>query len=112
MVNYLRFLNTLKDFTNEANELDLEPVSALILDEIAIRDMQDKPMIVSDVMELTKFGSTATLHRKFREMLNGAWVETRYQNGNRRTKYIHLTNKSKTYYDLKGSAMKKALIVA
>ena len=87
---------------------EIEPVCALILDEIAVREMHDEPMTVSDVMELTNIASSATLHRKFSDMLNNEWVETRFQNDNRRTKYIHLTKKSKSYYELKGKAMKKA----
>ncbi len=109
MIYYLRYVNVLKGLQKEDATTDLEPVCALILDEIALREMHDEPMTVSDVMELTNLASSATLHRKFSDMLNNEWVETRFQNDNRRTKYIHLTKKSKSYYELKGKAMKKAL---
>ena len=108
MIYYLRFVNVLKGMQKEDANTEIEPVCALILDEIAVREMHDEPMTVSDVMELTNLASSATLHRKFSDMLKNEWVETRFQNDNRRTKYIHLTKKSKSYYELKGKAMKKA----
>ena len=112
MIYYLRYINILKDLRNDNASLDLLPVSALILHEIAVPEMQENPMTVSDVMELTKLASSATLHRKFSQMLNDEWVTTSFQNNNRRTKYIQLTMKSKSYYELKGKAMKKALRLA
>jgi len=108
MIYYLRFVNILKSMQKEDVTADLEPVCALILDDIAVRELHDEPMTVSDVMELINLASPATLHRKFSQMLENEWVETRFQNDNRRTKYIHLTKKSKSYYELKGKAMKKA----
>ncbi|MFM9992813.1 MAG: hypothetical protein ACKVOY_15390 [Burkholderiaceae bacterium] len=108
MIYYLRYVNVLKGLQKEDATADLEPVCALILDEIAVRELHDEPMTVSNLMELTNLASPATLHRKFSDMLKNEWVESRFENDNRRTKYIHLTKKSKNYYELKGKAMKKA----
>ncbi|MEI6470201.1 MAG: hypothetical protein WCO72_12075 [Betaproteobacteria bacterium] len=111
MSYYLRYITIFKLMGGRNKEFELEPTSERILDEIALRELQNDPITVSYLMLLDNITSPATLHRKFSQMLKDEWVETRFENDNRRTKYIHLTKKAKSYYELKSKAMKKSLIL-
>jgi DNA-binding MarR family transcriptional regulator len=105
---YLNFLNLVKALSAEDNHAALEAEAKLILDEIALSEYNQEPMTVSDVMSLTHIASSATLHRKLSDLLNGGHIEFIFKDNNRRTKYVHLTASSTSYYKQLSSLFKKA----
>ena len=87
---------------------DLDASSKQLLDEIALFQHRDKPMTVTELMNLAHIASPATLHRKFTQLLNLGLVDAVFKDRNRRTKYVLLTTDGQAYFKAIEGAFEQA----
>jgi len=94
---YFKFLELIRSSLNKAiQELDLD--TKWFLDEIAINCFKGKLMTVGDAVALSHIGSSTTLNRKITALLHLDLISLDYKGTDRRTKYIHLTPLTTSYY--------------
>ena len=87
---------------------DLDASSKQLLDEIALFQLREKAMRVTELMNLAHIASPATLHRKFTQLLELGLVDAVFKDRNRRTKYVLLTADGQAYYKAIGRAFEQA----
>ena len=107
---YLRFLRLARALNqNKSIVKDVDATAMLLLNEIAIQDLDDKPMTVTEVMALSNIASPATIHRKLDELREAGLIEQSFEGKNRRTKYLVPTKLANTYFDKMSEAMTGAV---
>lgn len=79
-----------------------------LLEIIAIRHAENKPMTVSDCMALNEIASRATIHRKLNVLLEAGWISLEHK-GDRRTKYLIATELADRYFSMIGDALRKSV---
>ena len=95
----------------EINERGLKKVgstSKLLLNEIALHHFKQKPLTVTQAMDLVSIAGSATIHRKIKDLQHAGLVELNYSGLNRRTKYLIPTEVATTYFKKMSLAMKSA----
>ena len=108
--SYLRFLQNISQTTTHLQlNKDLSPTAIFLLNEIAVKDFEGQPLIVSQAMELYALGSPATLHRKIYELHEAGMITLTNVGTDRRTKYLFLTQAAKDLFQIKYDAMLKAV---
>ena len=108
--SYLRFLQIISQTTTHLQlNKDLSPTAIFLLNEIAVKDFEGQPLIVSQAMEFDALGSPATLYRKIDELREAGLIEVTNVGTDRRTKYLFLTQAAKDYFQINSDAMLKAL---
>ena len=109
---YLRFLNLIHalDGGQHAPTMDLD--AKKLLEVIAVRHAQQKPLTVTDAMALNNIASPATIHRKLDQLRELGMIDTVFEGKNRRTKFLVPTQQAHTYFDKVGEAMQQALAEA
>ena len=105
---YIQFLNLLKALEQTSQQPDIDVTSKLILEEITIGVAKGELLTVSDVMGLKHIGSPATLHRKLNLLIEADMVLAVFQDNNRRTKYIALTQDGESYFRRLSDAIQMA----
>lgn len=104
MKHYIEFLRE-----TDKHETIFDHAERRLFEYIAVNWFEGKPLSVTDTMQLDFVGSPATVHRKLSHLILTGMVKTKYQDGNRRTKYVVLTNWGINYMSLKARAMRRAL---
>ena len=106
---YLRFLSLLHtiESSDEVPQMDLE--AKRLLEVIAIRHDQQKPLTVTEAMALNDIASPATLHRKLDQLRELNMIESVFEGKNRRTKYLVPTQAAHDYFEDISQAMRQAL---
>jgi DNA-binding transcriptional ArsR family regulator len=104
---YLRFLNLSLGVCTNLVEVDL--LALRLLESIGVAHSNGDALTVTDAMSLSAIASPATMHRKLNDLLEAGLIEQVYEGKNKRTKYLHLTNKANTYFANMGSAMLSAI---
>lgn len=109
---YLRFLNLIHalDGAEHAPAMDLD--AKKLLEVIAVRQAQGKPLTVTDAMALHTIASPATIHRKLDQLRELGMIDTVFEGKNRRTKYLVPTAAALTYFDQVGQVMQQAFAQA
>jgi DNA-binding MarR family transcriptional regulator len=109
---YLRFLNVLHalEAESELPAMDLE--CRRLLEEVAVRQHEGKPLTVTEVMALASIASPATMHRKLDTLLELGMIEHQFEGDNRRTKYVVCTGDAIKYFERAGRAMQRSLKAA
>ena len=69
-----------------------------LLAEVGRAAYLNQPLMTSDLLKLSKYGSPATIHRGLRVLRDLGLVLNSHQRGNRRTKYLVLSQISRDYY--------------
>jgi DNA-binding MarR family transcriptional regulator len=107
---YLKFLQNIAALEPiQFKYKDLSPTAILLLNEIAVKDFEDQPLKVTQAMGFNALGSPANLHRKLDELLDAGMISFSYNENNRRTKYITLTQTAFDYFQTKSKAMVQAV---
>jgi DNA-binding MarR family transcriptional regulator len=109
---YLRFLNLIHalEGAQHAPAMDLD--AKKLLEVIAVRDQEEKPLTVTDAMALNSIASPATIHRKLDQLRELGMIDTVFEGKNRRTKFLIPTEKAHEYFEKVGQVMKQALVQA
>ena len=106
---YMRFLKIVAALEQGQHHKEISPIAVLLLNEIAVKDFDKKPLTVSQAMEFRALGSPATLHRKIDELRHADLVLVTNVGTDRRTKYLFLTQAAKDYFQTKSKVMVEAL---
>ncbi|PQA83230.1 hypothetical protein C5F52_11050 [Limnohabitans sp. TS-CS-82] len=106
---YLRFLNLIHALEGEAHTPAMDLDAKKLLEVIAVRHEQEKPLTVTEAMALNTIASPATIHRKLDQLRELGMIDTVFEGKNRRTKYLVPTQASLDYFESIGKAMQAAL---
>ena len=107
---YLRFLRLARALNQNKNIVkDVDATAMLLLNEIAIQHLDDKPMTVTEAMTLSSIASPATIHRKLDELRELGLIEQVFEGKNRRTKYLVPTKLANTYFEKMSEVMTNAV---
>jgi len=79
-----------------------------LLEMIAMKHAENKPMTVSDCMALNQIASRATIHRKLNILLDAGWISLEHK-GDRRTKYLTATELADRYFSMIGDALRRSV---
>lgn len=80
------------------SSLGVCPLALLLLEVVAIKESEGNRMTVTDAMHLNDMASPATLHRKINDLIELGYISLAYRSGNRRTKYLSLTELSLNHF--------------
>ena len=109
---YLRFLNLIHALDGGANAPAMDLDAKKLLEVIAVRHAEEKPLTVTDAMALNTIASPATIHRKLDQLRELGMIDTVFEGKNRRTKYLVPTQMAHNYFDQVGKVMEQALAQA
>jgi DNA-binding MarR family transcriptional regulator len=103
---YLRFLSLSQAIKRPADcDNAIDETAVWLLEVIALRASQDKPLTVTDAMGMSKIASPATIHRKLDTLRNAGLIVQIFGSKNRRTKYLHPTKRADKYFSELGAVM-------
>jgi DNA-binding MarR family transcriptional regulator len=107
--SYMRFLKIVAALEPQQLHKEITPIAVLILNEIAVKDFDKQPLTVSQAMEFRALGSPATLHRKIHGLREAGMISVESVGTDRRTKYLHITQAARDYFQIKNDAILQAL---
>ena len=106
-MQFLKLLHTLEGQETSSASMDLD--ARKLLEVIAVRFDQKKPLTVTEAMALNHIASPATIHRKLDQLRELDMIETVFEGKNRRTKYLIPTENAHVFFEHVGKAMKQAV---
>jgi DNA-binding MarR family transcriptional regulator len=109
---YLRFLQLAKAIQNLPDAPLLDANENALLEAIALRWFEQKPMTVREAIGLSNLGSPATLHKRITRLRNRDLVQTFSQTDDKRAKFLIPTEKSLAMFNDYGKKMTAALTAA
>ena len=109
---YLRFLQLAKAIQNLPDAPLLDANENALLEAIALRWFEQKPMTVREAIGLSNLGSPATLHKRITRLRNRDLVQTFSQTDDKRAKFLIPTEKSLAIFNDYGKKMNAALTAA
>jgi DNA-binding MarR family transcriptional regulator len=109
---YLRFLQLAKAIQNLPDAPLLDANENALLEAIALRWFEQKPMTVREAIGLSNLGSPATLHKRITRLRNRDLVQTFSQTDDKRAKFLIPTEKSLDMFNDYGKKMNAALTAA
>ena len=109
---YLRFLQLAKAIQNLPDAPLLDANENALLEAIALRWFEQKPMTVREAIGLSNLGSPATLHKRITRLRNRDLVQTFSQTDDKRAKFLVPTEKSLAMFNDYGNKMNVALTSA
>ena len=109
---YLRFLQLSKAIQNLPDAPLLDANENALLEAIALRWFEQKPMTVREAIGLSNLGSPATLHKRITRLRNRDLVQTFSQTDDKRAKFLIPTEKSLGMFNDYGKKMNAALTAA
>jgi hypothetical protein len=99
---YLRFL---REAHAPRHPIQLTPDESWLLQEIAIRWLDNKPMSVHEAINLGHLGSPATLHKRVSRLRSMNLLAIGQRETDRRTKYLIATQESLSHFKELGMTM-------
>ena len=107
---YLRFLRVASAINqNHIDEKNIDATAMLLINEIAVRNLEGKTITVTEAMTISTIASPATIHRKLNELREVGLIEQIFEGNNRRTKYLVPTKTANAYFDKMASAITTAV---
>ena len=106
---YLRFLQLAKAIQSLPDAPLLDANENALLEAIALRWFENKPMTVREAIGLSELGSPATLHKRITRLRNRDLVETFSQADDKRAKYLIPTEKTLVMFKDFGKKMNTAI---
>ena len=106
---YLRFLQLAKAIQSLPDAPLLEANEIALLEAIALRWFENKPMTVREAIGISQLGSPATLHKRITRLRNRDLVQTFNQPDDKRAKYLIPTDKSIAMFKDFGKKMNAAI---
>ena len=109
---YLRFLQLAKAIQNLPDAPLLDANENALLEAIALRWYEQKPMTVREAIALSELGSPPTLHKRITRLRDRDLVKTFSQADDKRAKFLIPTEKSLAMFNDYGKKMSSALTAA
>ena len=107
---YLRFLQLAKAIQSLPDAPLLDANENALLEAIALRWFENKPMTVREAIGISQLGSPATLHKRITRLRNRDLVQTFNQPDDKRAKYLIPTDKSIAMFKDFGKKMNAAIL--
>ena len=104
----MRFLNLLHALEGSERDKNLDLEAQKLLEIIAVRHEQQRPLTVTEAMALAHIASPATIHRKLDQLRESGLVEARFEDNNRRTKFLIPTQEALKRFEALGQALLRA----
>ena len=106
---YLRFLQLAKAIQSLPDAPLLDANENALLEAIALRWFENKPMTVREAIGISQLGSPATLHKRITRLRNRDLVQAFNQPDDKRAKYLIPTDKSIAMFKDFGKKMNAAI---
>jgi DNA-binding transcriptional regulator YhcF (GntR family) len=106
---YIRFLTLLHTIEGKGELPVLDLDAKKLLETIAVRHAQGKPLTVTEAMAMAHIASPATIHRKLDVLREIGMIETQFEGSNRRTKFLVPTPQAAKYFQTHSQVMDQAL---
>ena len=106
---YLRFLTLLQTIEGKGEIPALDLDAKKLLEVIAVRNAQGKPLTVTEAMSMAHIASPATIHRKLDVLREIGMIDTQFEGTNRRTKFLVPTPQATQYFQTHSKVMNQAL---
>ena len=106
---YLRFLTLLHTIEGKGELPSLDLDAKKLLETIAVRHAQGKPLTVTEAMAMAHIASPATIHRKLDVLREIGMIDTQFEGSNRRTKFLVPTPQAAQYFQTHSKVMDQAL---
>ena len=106
---FIRFLHLKEALSGHQVDDEIDLTAQKLLEVVSLNHAQNKPLTVTDAMQLQSIASPATLHRKLSSLLELGYIEFVFEGNNRRTKYIHPTAKTDAYFDALGQVLQQSM---
>lgn len=106
---YFRFLGWSNGMRTVGDTGSLTPPEAMLLEEVLLGHLSEKPLRVRDVIGLGHMGSPATLHKRLMRLRHFQLLAVQLKGDDRRTKYLVATPLALMHMERKGEAMQKAM---
>lgn len=104
---YFRFVRLLATLENTSAVPELDDIERSLLELIALRSIEGKPILVGDAIYLNKAGSPATLHRRLSKLVKADLIRYGIDIDGRK-KYLELTPKAHDYFAKLGECIQRA----
>lgn len=105
---YLRFLNLINAIEGDSGLPELEANERVLLDMLARRWHQGKPVTVLEAMNSGVSGmSPSTVHRRIKSLKSSGMLRAENDAADSRTKYLVPTEQAMAYFDRLGDAILK-----
>ncbi|MDP3621909.1 MAG: hypothetical protein Q8R65_08330 [Polynucleobacter sp.] len=104
---YFRFVRLLTTLESSSAFPELDDIERSLLNTIALRSLEGKPILVGDIIFLNKAGSPATLHRRLSKLLKADLIRHGSDIDGRK-KYLELTPRAQDYFAKLGECIQKA----
>lgn len=102
---YLRFLQLAKTIQKLPDAPLMDANEKALLEEIALRWFENRPMTVREAIGLDQLGSPATLHKRITRLRSRDLLETFNQPDDKRAKFLIPTEKTLTMFNDFGKKM-------
>ena len=106
---YLRFLTLLHTIEGKGELPALDLDAKKLLETIAVRHTQGKPLTVTEAMGMSHIASPATIHRKLDVLREIGMIDTQFEGSNRRTKFLVPTPQAVQYFQTFSKVMNQAI---
>jgi len=105
---YIHFFRDLH-IKNKISPVGINPTTLLLLHLVAVKNIEKKPLTITEAMSLSGVGSPATIHRKLDQLRDANLIESVFIGSNRRTKYIKTSKEANVYFEKLSDAMIKTV---
>ncbi len=105
---YERFLKNAQLAQTLPAGVALHPLESLLLQEVFLRNMDKKPLTVTEAIDLKQLASPSTLHKRIMRLKALDLLAVEHPEQDHRTKYLVLTPGAMAHFEALGQAMREA----
>jgi len=106
---YERFLKNALSAQALPAGVALHPLESLLLQEVFLRNMDNKPLTVTEAIDLKQLASPSTLHKRIMRLKALDLLAVEHPEQDHRTKYLVLTPGAMAHFEALGQAMREAV---
>jgi len=105
---YGRFLKNAQTAQALPAGVALHPLESLLLQEVFLRNMDKKPLTVTEAIDLKQLASPSTLHKRIMRLKALDLLAVEHPEQDHRTKYLVLTPDAMAHFEALGQAIREA----
>ena len=105
---YERFLKNALSAQALPAGVALHPLESLLLQEVFLRNMDNKPLTVTEAIDLKQLASPSTLHKRIMRLKALDLLAVEHPEQDHRTKYLVLTPGAMAHFEALGQAIREA----
>jgi hypothetical protein len=105
---YGRFLKNAQTAQVLPAGVALHPLESLLLQEVFLRNMDKKPLTITEAIALNHLASPSTLHKRIMRLKALDLLAVKHPEQDHRTKYLVLTPDAMAHFEALGQAIREA----